>query len=913
LKRLFSTTRRRVIAISGLVTILAIVAGLVATFSQPTRALAYSNHFLSKFDPDGGAEASRSGDAATDPDRPSTPSQELYDNLAYPNTYVAPAQTQGARNSFSSILQNSSSTATGSAWTQLGPITPTVPGPVTYTGVGTTNSGRISALGIGSTCVAGDCRVYVGAAGGGVWRTNDALATTPAWTSVSKGLDSGAIGSLWVDPANADHVYVGTGEPNGSSDSEAGTGLYETTNGGGVWNLVSGSVAVALNRSIASVAVDPANSKHLFIATAVARHGSSSVNGGRFTPPGAPKVGLYESTDGGATFTLVFSKASDVVDPSSPNGGDFFRGGVSKVAFDPTTPGRVYFSIFDYGLFRGTNGSYEQVFTSAGGGTIANSLASRTEFALAPLGNGKLRIYVGDAGGGPADFYRTDDAGTASPTWTKLSNSHKGTLGFASYNYCGEQCSYDMPVASPAGHPDNVWIGGQMQYDEIFTAHQPSNGRAIQRSTDAGASFTDMTNDTGNIGMHPDQHAIVFSPNNADIAFIGSDGGLLRTSGAFANHSSDCDSRGLSGLDLTDCHNWLAAIPTKIFSLNDGLATIQFQSISVNPQNANDIMGGTQDNGTWVNNGTSTWFESVGGDGGQSAFNYANPTIRVHTYYDASPDVNFRGSDPLSWDWIGDPVYNSSEARSFYVPLIADPKVGGTLFIGLGRVWRTQDNGGNQVDLDKYCNELTGTFPQNFTCGDWVPLGASSLVGTAYGSDKSGSYVVALGRATGDSKTLWTGTRRGRLFVSTNADAAAGAVTFKRIDTSAQPTRFISGIAVDPANPNHAYISYSGYSAYSAGGHVYSVVYNPATGSATWTDLSNNLGDLPITSIAYDAAHGTLYASTDFGVLAQNGGGNWKVAAPGLPTVATYGLVIAPSGGVLYAATHGRGAWRLSL
>jgi hypothetical protein len=60
------------------------------------------------------------------------------------------------------------------------------------------------------------------------------------------------------------------------------------------------------------------------------------------------------------------------------------------------------------------------------------------------------------------------------------------------------QCSYEMWVASPAGRPDTVWISGSRQYNEIFTANPSSNGRAVQRSTDADADFTDMTDDALN-------------------------------------------------------------------------------------------------------------------------------------------------------------------------------------------------------------------------------------------------------------------------------------------------------------------------------------------------------------------------------------------------------------------------------
>src|SRR5207244_12763878 len=109
------------------------------------------------------------------------------------------------------------------------------------------------------------------------------------------------------------------------------------------------------------------------------------------------------------------------------------------------------------------------------------------------------------------------------------------------------------------------------------TVPHRSNGRAVMRSTDAGASFTDMTDDAQArpLGMHPDQHAIVFSPRNPDVAFVGSDGGLVRTGGSFADRSADCPARSLAGPDLADCQAWLKAVPNRIHSLNDGLATLQ--------------------------------------------------------------------------------------------------------------------------------------------------------------------------------------------------------------------------------------------------------------------------------------------------------------------------------------------------
>ena len=877
------------------------------------------------------------------------PEREQYDNRAYPATDIAPAQQAASYNSFLSLSLLAS--GTGNPWMGIGPTLPLVAPTSTYTGRATYNSGRVTSLAISPKCGEGSCVLFVGAAGGGIWKTNNALAANLGWQPSGNGIPSNSVGTVMFDPTDrsARTLYVGTGEPNGSSDSEAGVGLFKSTDLGQTWSLVPGSVAVAGGRSIAAVAIDPQNPKHIFIGTAVARHGASAVIGGRFTPPGAPIVGLYESNDGGASFTLAFSLPSDPVNPNSANGSDFFRGGVSKVLFDRTGvsehgPANLYFSVFDYGVYRSNGGGgYEQIFASAGLGGVPTSLSARTEFALAPH-HGQLRIYVGDLGGGPADFYRVDNAlvsattltdGANNPGWIKLSNSTPGTAGFATYDFCGavllglNQCSYDMFVASPPGHPDTVWVGGQMQYADLFAFgfNQISNGRAVQRSTDAGVDFTDMTNDleAPPLGMHPDQHAIVFVPGRPDIAIMGSDGGVVRTSGQFGDGSASCDGHGLVDPQLTQCHQWLSVIPTQILSMNRGLATLQFQSLSLDVQNPfGDLLGGTQDNGTWAFTANSdgsngSWLETIGGDGGQSGTDVANPSVKMHTYTGASGDVNFNGSDPLGWDFFSDLLNASGEAFSFYAPLINDPRVTGTWFIGGQHVWRTQDNAGAQAYLQQYCNEFTGAYNPSVTpCGDWQPLGGTAGDLTAGpDSDKGTSYVAAVVRASSDTRTMWAATRRGRLFISKNADEPTAAnVTYIRLDTPAQPRRFISGIAVDRHNSHRGWVSFSGYNAYTptTPGHVFEVRYHEEGGTATWTDLSYNLGDQPIEGIARDDETGDLFVATDFGVeMLSNGSHTWVPAGTGLPPVSIYGLAIDSRARVLYAAAHGRSAWKLAL
>ena len=918
-----------------------------------------------------------------------TPWSEQVSNRAFPRSYVDDRRARAGRRAFDRApasaprsafrtrrAYRAALAAEPGKWTGLGPVTPNVSGessqffdPVTQEGPTTQESGRVTAIEVDPACAPGDCRVWVSAAGGGIWRTADALALHPQWAAPADDVPTTAFGSLYFDAAH-DTLYAGSGEPNGSSDSEAGLGLFKSTDSGASWSLVPGSAAVATNRSIGAIAIDPRTPNTIYIGTALARHGSSSSNGGRRTPPNAPALGVYKSTNGGASFThetdLSDRTPANPTDPATGN--DWFQGGVTRLELDPNDPDAVYAGVLGYGVWRSANAgsTWAQVFHTINqndfsdpNAPVGDLLGDITQFDLVDLG-AATRAYLGDASddfaadgddGTPApQVFRTDDVAsiTGSPNgdhdnsdWTELSSATNGTPGFAAYNWCQNgQCGYDSFVVSPPGHPDEVWLGGSMNYDELPAyAGQPprSNGRAVIRSTNADGTaatttWQDMTavlnsNDAWDVrsGLHPDEHSVGFSADGSS-ALVVSDGGVARVDVSDpVDRSGSCDSRRyvydadtgpepLNTADLFDCRELLSAIPGAITPLNDGLDDLQFQSLSFNPKNPeHDVLGGTQDNGTWSFTGSPAWFESVGGDGGQSGFDAGNPTVRYHNYFDATPEVNFHGNDPDTWLNIYDTLQASEEGRSFYTPFIADPKTPGRAYTGLEHVWRTDDNGGSEAALVDSCNALH-LDPGRPPCGDWASIG-QNLTSDSFG-DREGQYVVATTRAEGDEGTLWAGTRIGRVFISTNADAPAGAVDFTRLDDDSTPGRFVSGIAVDPSDGNHAWVSYSGYGAYTpgAGGHVYEVRFDPATQDATWTDLSANLGDQPVTGVARNAETGDLYAGTDFGVLRRaNGSSTWEQAAPGMPHVAVYGLSLSQSGHVLYAATHGRGAYTLRL
>jgi hypothetical protein len=871
---------------------------------------------------------------------------EDFAHRAYPKRDIPTHATRNAISGFKQFRERAvrerafTPQAVASAWELIGPSVADVPDILTFTGTEYVTSGRITALAIAPSCVPGNCRLYVGAAGGGIWRTDDALAATPTWTFVSGSFGTNAIGSLFIDPNNINTIYAGTGEPNASGDSEAGVGIYKSTDGGNNWALVPGS-DIFFQRSIGQMDFDKDGKLLVPIASGV--RGISSVTGGASSSGNAahPLVtrGLYRCD--GTTCTRIFTA------PAPTRGS-------TTVKRDPTHPDIIYVNAFGGhhhgpgvgGIWRSTNNgtSFSQIFQPRDASATAyNSALERDEFDVTTLATGDTRMFVGAGsyppGGGPnSSFWRSNNADTVA------SFQQLGVI--QTDNYCTGQCWYDNLVVAPRGHPDMVYLGGSYQYGEYGGK---SNSRTLLLSTNGGITWSDVSwdattnptppgsccqpNPIAPNGLHPDQHALVVSPSNPGLFFNGSDGGLVRSSGSFSNISSQCRDRGLRGADFLFCYRLLSHVPSELFSLNNGLSTIQFQSLSVAADNSAHLQGGNQDNGTFETyGGSQTWPQEIYGDGGQSGFSVTNSSIRFNSFFGQFHDANFQNGEPSKWVIISGPIASSPEGSNFYAPIIADPNPASaaTIFEGSQSVWRTQDWGGSQAFLEANCPEFT-TSGFDPTCGDFVrigPPGATDL--TASAADYRGTTlactpgvncnIAAVERASSDTGTLWVATNTGRVFISKNADAAAASVTYLRLDTlpsaTAAPNRFVSGIYVDPTNPNHAWISYSGYNVNTPilPGHVFEVTYNPGTPDATWTNISYNLPDFPITDVVRDDVTGDLYAASDFGVMQlPNGNTTWTVAGTGLPMVEVAGLTIVPSSRVLYAATHGRSAWKLTL
>ncbi|MCH7527463.1 MAG: hypothetical protein IID39_08505, partial [Planctomycetes bacterium] len=172
----------------------------------------------------------------------------------------------------------------GAEWRSLGPA-PITSGPY---------SGRLAAV----VCSPTDAnRYFVGAADGGVWRTDDGGAS---WTPLTDLLPRCAIGALALDPLDENTIYAGSGEANFANHSRYGVGLYKSTDGGESWFVLAADAFSG--RAFSRIVVDPVNSETLYAAITHAG-GFPEMVAARGHPQADGPLGVFKSTDGGVNWT----------------------------------------------------------------------------------------------------------------------------------------------------------------------------------------------------------------------------------------------------------------------------------------------------------------------------------------------------------------------------------------------------------------------------------------------------------------------------------------------------------------------------------------------------------------------------------------------------------------------------------
>jgi photosystem II stability/assembly factor-like uncharacterized protein len=285
--------------------------------------------------------------------------------------------------------------------------------------------------------------------------------------------------------------------------------------------------------------------------------------------------------------------------------------------------------------------------------------------------------------------------------------------------------------------------------------------------------------------------------------------------------------------------------------------------VIVDPANANNFAGEYVDGGMYRTT-----------DGGHTFSNFVSPTCEAEFLFGlpARP-----GCDP---------------SARFVTPLIQDQQNPNVWVIGGKYVW---------VSTAGWSTKCT---PNNSTC-TWQK---------AFNTG-SGNAVTALSSANGGQiiYAAWThgGGNPGPAFGRGIATNYGG--TWHQVNVSTLPNRFIAGVTVDSANPAHAYAIFNGYSRRFVPGGGVGHVFETTDGGATWTDVSGNLPDIASDALVISSGH--LALATDAGTFtAAEGQGattSWSRLGTGLPNVVVDDVTQGP-GGFIYAATHGRGIWRIA-
>jgi len=393
--------------------------------------------------------------------------------------------------------------------------------------------------------------------------------------------------------------------------------------------------------------------------------------------------GVWKSTDGGKTFIQL---ESTVVTTTNQ---DFYL--VYEIAADPTDPNKIYAgtagglkvstdagnSWTNVAVDEGTNlyGGYDVAVNenglvvasiankcylkkpesntfelrsgtddNSGGNLIASSNIVRLEFAFAPSKPDYIYCIAASGNLGLRNIYQSKDGGD---NWVTI-----GKGGSAFFNPLGDQGDYDLVIAVNQSNENIVYIGGLDLYE----------GRAV-----ATGNLFDWTklSEAYLVGfwdksyVHADLHAIVFDKKDPKTFYIGSDGGISRGKIDFEGE------------------------PYYFKVMNKGYGVTQFYGVAAN--SLGHIMGGTQDNGTQVINGTGNTvmnsFEVMGGDGGHSAMSDIVPTAAFATLYygglTRNVDEQYRDWNSfyttdiidLHWAASGDYDPNSNNEGSFVTPI----------------------------------------------------------------------------------------------------------------------------------------------------------------------------------------------------------------------------------------------------
>ena len=347
-------------------------------------------------------------------------------------------------------------TADDSNWFPSGPYG------VIGTGSWSTGQGRVNAIAVDPNNAS---TYYIGAPGGGVFKSTDAGAT---WTPLTDFISRVGASAIAIDPNNSNIVYVGTGDDDGGDAPSIG--MLKSTDGGTTFSP-TGLTFFGTSAEITEIYINPTNSNELYIAT---------------------NLGFFKSTNAGASVSQTFN------------------GDVKDIKLKPGDANTIYLTA-DGGFYRSTNAG--NTFTRLTSG-LPNG-AGRMVLAVTPANAQYVYILAIDGSAGLLGLYRSTNGGT---TFTRRDNGVdilESGQGF-----------YDLAMEVSPTDANRVYTGclnvwassnGGSTFSKINSWSSPSQSSythadihqirafgntlfvasdgGIYKGTVSGANFTDLTAD----------------------------------------------------------------------------------------------------------------------------------------------------------------------------------------------------------------------------------------------------------------------------------------------------------------------------------------------------------------------------------------------------------------------------------